>query len=71
MMSETGGGKGTNQYQVRGISQASRQAQSVVDELAATEESDLSVPDEAEVRCFACRRYRPATESSRPAPSRL
>ena len=51
-MSKTGGGIGTNQYALRGASQASRQIQSVVDDLAMAEEPDPSVPDEAEVRRF-------------------
>ena len=35
---KTGGGRGTNQYQVRGVSQASRQSAAVLDDLAASEE---------------------------------
>jgi hypothetical protein len=34
-MTKTGGGKGTNQYAVKGVSQASRQSTAVLDDLAA------------------------------------
>lgn len=51
-MGKTGGGIGTNQHAVKCVSQASRQIQSVVDDLAMAEEPDPSVPDEAEVRRF-------------------
>jgi hypothetical protein len=35
---KTGGGRGTNQYAVKGVSRASRQSASVLDDLAASEE---------------------------------
>lgn len=38
-MGKTGGGKGTNQYAVQGVSQASRQGTAVLDDLAAAEPS--------------------------------
>ena len=38
MWTKTGGGRGTNQYAVRGVSQASRQSVAVLDDLATEEE---------------------------------
>lgn len=43
-MAKTGGGRGTNQYQVRGISQASRQDASVLDGLAGEQVAPTATP---------------------------
>ena len=39
-MTKTGGGRGTNQYQVQGVSQASRQSTAVLDDLGAPPPED-------------------------------
>ena len=47
-MSKTGGGRGTNQYAVRGVSQANQQEADVVDGLAASEGGDMDITGAAE-----------------------